>query len=221
VARWIALIAVFGVLSGCHKVWRAEVVQPPLRLTTDLGQRTSMPVALARRGVGALGTRTLHHVYFVFISRDRLRFHISLIHRWDRFADPSRWRVWIEDDLGRRFNPEGVNLRSVSPLIISHGGRRVATSIYRGVGDYTFYSRDLYSEKMHRLTLVLQRPGWEYRYTWNFAGGELDERPPPPGRRPRNWKRASTRPWPPADSVGGPRGLTMLESSNVTDVSSR
>lgn len=169
VARWIATVLfLLLVSSGCHKVWRANVTQPALRLTLEPEQRTSLPLRIVRGSSFALNTATQQKVYFVFVSKDRLRFHVDLIHSWDSFADPANWRVWVEDDRGRQFHPEGVN-RSVAPLIAEIGGRRIATSVYRGIGGYTFYSRDLYRKDLRSLTLFIKRPGWEYRYSWSFS----------------------------------------------------
>ena len=172
IAAAVVAVGVFG----CHdKVWRAQVTQPKLRLTTNQTQRTSLPLVIANRGSRGLSTTTIRRAYFVVVSRDRLRFHVTIHHKWDHFADPEQWQVWIEDANGRRLRPEALDRRVIRPVVV----RGKAINFYRGDGSYTFYHRDLFTRDMSQLTLVMWRPGWEYRYHWAFQDGietDPDER---------------------------------------------
>jgi hypothetical protein len=105
----------------------------------------------------------------------------TLQHKWEEIADPSGWRVWIEDDLGRRFAPEDSNRRGVRAVTTRYEvGRRGSVNlsplylvtVFRGEGDYGFYRRDLLRPKMRWLMLIMVRPGYEYRYVWSFGDGE-------------------------------------------------
>lgn len=178
-ARGIAPIAVLvAAASGCNKSWRVETTQPRLTLGANLDARTSLP------GVIHLGDmelpRSMHlpnSAYFVAVSRDRLRFHVTLRHKWEEIADPSSWRVWIEDDLGHRYAPEDVDRRGLRPVTTVYDqGRRgsnlyplVTFTVYQGDGDYVFYRHDLLRRNMRWLMLVMVRPGYKYRYVWSFA----------------------------------------------------
>lgn len=181
-------------------------MQPALRLGQTTEARTSFTNEILTRDM-EFGRRLYltNSAYFVVVSKDRLRFHVRLVHKWKQIADPSRWRVWLEDDLGHRFYPEAIDRRSVKrvtrveirswgavgpgegrrdqyarcPCVYKIGGLHKANSypllsytIWRGDGDYTFYRRDIYRRDMRRLTLVMERRGYTYRYSWRFAGGE-------------------------------------------------
>ena len=83
-----------ALLPACSRHWRVDTAQPPLTLGAELIARTSLP------GTILLGDMELprwfqlaNSVYFVAVSRDRLRFHVTLLHKWEEIADPSRWRV--------------------------------------------------------------------------------------------------------------------------------
>jgi hypothetical protein len=45
---------------------------------------------------------------FTVVSRDRLRFHVQIDHKWEEWADLSTWKVHLEDDQGHVWLPEGV-----------------------------------------------------------------------------------------------------------------
>src|SRR5262245_58300677 len=50
--------------------------------------------------------------WFSVVSRDRLRFHVVLVHKWEEFADVSGWEARLEDDRGRVFSPQQMEKRS-------------------------------------------------------------------------------------------------------------
>jgi hypothetical protein len=114
-----------------------------------------------------------------------MRFHVTLHHKWETMSDPGRWKVWIEDERGRRFYPEAVDRRHVRPVTqmwstVDDPYNRtplLAITVWRGDGDYVFFSHDLFRRDMSKLTLVLRRPGYTYRYVWSFVDAE-GVRPP-------------------------------------------
>jgi hypothetical protein len=139
---------------------------------------------------------------FTVVSRDRLRFHVQIEHKWEEFADLRTWHAWIVDSEGRRFVPEALEdgepkhvvemwdyeVRSVRRSH-SHLGDIVAVnddghrrrqplgslSLYRGNGDYVFYSQDIFTPEIRWITLVVERRGMAFAFTWKFA--ELEPEP--------------------------------------------
>ncbi len=173
-----------GIISAtaCDHTWRAETLQPPLRLDDTDAARTSRPGFIIIRDIQLPRSFQLRNsAYFVVVNKDRLRFHVSLIHRWEKIADPSQWRVYLEDAHGNRFFPEDVEQTSVKSMTRTfqaiHHRQPISSypllliSVYRGVGDYVFHSRGIFSSSLRSLTLVMERPayGYIYRYSWQFA----------------------------------------------------
>ena len=46
---------------------------------------------------------------------------------------------------------------------------RIPVNLYDGGGSYVFYQPGFYRRDMKRITLVLQRRGYQFRYTWHFV----------------------------------------------------
>lgn len=191
--RTLSCSAVFalalGPAAGCHKVWNASAVQPPPLLGASLEARTSLPATIT---VGDMEfprwVRLDNRAYFVVVSRDRLRVHVSLRHKAEELSDPRRWRVTIVDSLGRRFQPEGIDRRDVRPITSMYQPGHASSvnylplfsvTFYRGEGDYTFHRAGLFRRDVRWMMLILARPGYEYHYRWDFVP-DPDERPPPP-----------------------------------------
>lgn len=205
----IAIAAVALSAVACSRTFHAEVVQPnPLVKPTET-LRDSEVVRIvtgdmelnvpreAEQRVSVLRNRRYplnNEASFTVVSRDRLRFHVQLEHKWQEWADLSSWEVYMIDDQGREYLPEGIEhprtkhlvtmwdreTRSVSrnmygdiTAIHEDGWRRRQTlgslSVFRGNADFVFYQRDLFSPRMRRLTLVVRRPGQAFEFTWNFA----------------------------------------------------
>ena len=154
-----AIVIAIAVLAGCKSQWSAKVEQPPLVLSADKTSRTSLPLAIVVKDMELGRWRPLANVaQYVVVSRDRLRFRVMLHHKWDDIANIKNWGVWLEDQNGDVYAPEHVDHR-VRAL---PSGKK---PVYRGVANLTFYQRDLFATS-NKLTLVLYRPGYEYRYTW-------------------------------------------------------
>jgi hypothetical protein len=165
--------------AACHRSWRVQTAQPPLALGSTLDARTSLKatIVLGDMELPSL-MRLSNSAYFVAVSRDRLRFHVTLLHKWEEIADPTGWTVWIEDDTGRRYLPENVDPPRLRPItrVYDPGWRHsvntqplYSVTFFRGDGDYVFYRRDLLRKNMRWLMLVMTRSGYEYRYVWSFA----------------------------------------------------
>lgn len=192
----LTYLALLVLAVGCDRSWESKVVQPRPYLGVSQEGRTSFPLVIRTRDMDL--PRFIHLVnsaYFVVVSKDRMRFHVTLHHKWESMSDPSRWVVWIEDDLGRRFYPSSLDGKRVRPVNQVFGQRRyrgsrvleaplhlveaveeiddrlplAAFGYYRGDADFVFYREDLFRSEMRVLTLVMKRPGYEYRYVWTFV----------------------------------------------------
>lgn len=198
-------------VAGCSPTFRGEAVQPnplvsPLEtlpisekivvITGDMELNLPRP---PQAGESAAHLHTdrypLHNeASFTMVSRDRLRFHVQLEHKWKEWADLGTWQVYLEDDRGNRYQPEGLDHASTKLLVTmwdtevrtvhrnQHGDitsieddgwrRRQPLSslaVFRGRGDFVFYKRDLFRPDVRSLRLVVHRPGETFEFTWNFS----------------------------------------------------
>jgi hypothetical protein len=152
----LALLAAVVGLVGCRTQWTAKVEQPALVLGATQDARTSLPASIVVRDMELPRVfKLVNSVYYTVVSKDRLRFRVMLHHK----CDVRNWGIWLEDGDGAIYIPEAVDQRRVRALPF---GRK---PIYRGLAELTFYQRDLF-EHANKLTLVLKRPGYEYRYVW-------------------------------------------------------
>jgi hypothetical protein len=185
---WLAaLIALAALASGCQKVWSARAVQPPPLLGVSLEARTSLPATFTTHDMELPSWINLDNsAYFVVVSKDRLRVHVSLRHKAADLTDPRRWRVTMVDSLGRRLTPQGVDRRALRPITSmyqrGHDGASdlplYAVTFWHGDGDYTFYRTGLYRRDVRWIMLIMARPGYEYRYLWTFVDDPAaDDRP--------------------------------------------
>ena len=118
---------VLGVLTaaGCSRTFKGEAVQPNPLLRPTETLRSSEKITIVRGDMEldapdpAASTQrasVLHnHKYplfnqasFTIVSRDRLRFHVQIDHKWQEWADLSSWTVSLEDDRGRKWVPEAM-----------------------------------------------------------------------------------------------------------------
>ena len=161
-------VAIVSGAVACKSHWAAEVTQPVLLLEADTAARTSIPATIVRRdmemferrGRGLVYKRLLNTAYYVVVSRDRFRFHVTLRHKWEAMSDLRTWEAWVEDGRGARHEVEQV----AQARLVQVGFGSVP--VYRGDADFTIYARNLY-DVGDRVTLVLRRPGYEYRYVWH------------------------------------------------------
>lgn len=135
----------------------------------------------------------LNEARFTMVSRDRLRFHVQVDHKWEEWADLNSWEVYLIDDKGRQWYPEAVehaNTRVITKMwdrelrsaqrnqygdivaINDDGWRRRQTlgslSVFRGRADFVFYERDLFSVNVRSLKLVVKRSGEAFEFLWHF-----------------------------------------------------
>jgi hypothetical protein len=209
--KWLWIVPFLVGAGACTRTLQTKTVQPnPMldpaspdllrvsqRLYLDVGDMDLPRIQGRSNGVWTpLNRMKLRNsAYFAVVSRERLRFHVKIVHKWEEFADPVRWNVRLVDDRGRVFYPElkerwrhkpltrmwdhehrtGVQNRWGDVIGTRNDGwrRRVpleAVSVFEGRGDYTFRAKDLLHPGTRKLTLVMNRSGVEYRFEWQFGG---------------------------------------------------
>jgi hypothetical protein len=205
----LALALVLGG-AGCSRTFRAAVTQPnplvhpteTLRdseqvaiITGDMELEKPQPTSTSARAAPSNMVRQpLENVAsFTVVSRDRLRFHVQLEHKWQEWANPGNWNVYLIDDKGRRWEPESVEHAHTAMITqmwdqeqdsvvkdsygdivaINDDGYKRPTplgslSVFRGRADFVFYQRDLFTSDVKWLKLVVRRPGLGFEFRWNF-----------------------------------------------------
>jgi hypothetical protein len=142
----------------------------------------------------------LNQASFTIVSRDRLRFHVQIDHKWQEWADLSTWEVELVDDQDHRWIPESIEhaktkimtkmwdreVRSTQRnqfgdivALNDDGWRNRQTlgslSVFRGKADFVFYQRNLFHENVRSLRLIVRRPGEAFQFTWNFRDAVASE----------------------------------------------
>lgn len=210
------VVVALMVSAACQKTFRGSVSQPnPLRVPNET-LRSSEAVVIVTgdmelnmpRGVQADGeTVYVHQRYplnnmasFTVVSRDRLRFHVQIEHKWKEWADLATWDAYLIDDQGHRYVPEVLD--SSKPMHVvsmwdyetrtmirnhfndvvgilrdGHRHRKAlgSLSVFRGRGDFVFYARDIFTPDIKRLTLVIERNTLAFAFTWKFAEDGKDQ----------------------------------------------
>ena len=129
----MALVAV----SGCTATFHGSAVQPnpvshptetlrnsePIRIVTG-DMELNKPVSNGCNGSSDCNATTYHNSHyplineasFTLVSRDRLRFHVQVDHKWQEYADLNSWDVELIDDQGHHWVPESVEHAKVRLL---------------------------------------------------------------------------------------------------------
>ena len=166
----VAVVAV-GV-AGCGRTFKGEAVQPnPLahptetlreseKITIVTGDMELAAPASANEDYQSMqgGAETqrarvahpnkyplINQASFTIVSRDRLRFHVQIDHKWQEWADLNTWDVYLEDDTGRRWVPESVDHartkimttmwdREQRTAICSNAGRDATGNCFNTIG---------------------------------------------------------------------------------------
>jgi hypothetical protein len=75
----------------------------------------------------------INQASFTIVSRDRLRFHVQVDHKWEEWADLNSWEVQLDDDSGRHWIPESVD-HPRTRLITSMWDREQRTALCNYMG---------------------------------------------------------------------------------------
>jgi hypothetical protein len=143
------------VVFGCSRTFRAEAIQPNPVATPTETLRSSEKITIitgdmeleapdapdpAASPVGRNASVVHNHHYplinqasFTLVSRDRLRFHVQIDHKWEEWADLKSWDVMLEDDQGHVWNPEAVE-HARTRLINTVWDREQRTAICSAAG---------------------------------------------------------------------------------------
>ena len=204
-----AAIVALAAAGGCGRTFKSSVTQPnPLSQPLETLRESEvimivtgdMELNLPAEGGSSGGalwvdkryplTNTAH---FTVVSRDRLRFHVQIEHKWQEWADVSSWNAYLVDDTGRRYEPDEVDLVSDRHItrMWDYETRTVARnsfgdivhvnndgykrrqplgslSLFRGRGDFVFHHRDIFHPRVKFLTLHIERSGTAFEFTWRF-----------------------------------------------------
>jgi len=172
---YAGVLAAFAVGGfGCARTFRAEAVQPnPMATPTEI-LRSSERVTIVTGDMEleapdapepakrATITRThryplINQASFTVVSRDRLRFHVQIDHKWEDWADPTTWTVHLEDDQGHVWAPETVE-QAHTRLINQVWDREQRTSVCSRAG------RDATGACI--TTVGVLDDGWKHRQTF-------------------------------------------------------
>ncbi|MGE0870615.1 MAG: hypothetical protein AB7P03_18765 [Kofleriaceae bacterium] len=149
--------------TGCSRTFSGSATQPnPLVLPTET-LRKSETITIVRGDMdlespeppsGPTASLAHNHRYpllnaasFTVVSRDRLRFHVQIDHKWQDWADLTSWDVSLQDDQGRRWDPDSIehaNTRIITTMwdreqrtaMCSSTGRDARGNCYTTVGYY-------------------------------------------------------------------------------------
>jgi hypothetical protein len=194
--------------AGCTTTLKASTTQPnPLvafpnqathrseRLYIDLEDMDLPrlhPVPHTPDGIQQNGEfRLRQSAYFAVISRERLRFHVTIVHKWKEVADPTAWSVRLEDDQGHVYFPESKERRYDDLVVqvwdqeqrtavrdrfgdivdVRNDGYKRRTNlesvdVFQGSGDFSFHAKNLFQPQTKRLTLKMENMGIVYEFTW-------------------------------------------------------
>jgi hypothetical protein len=204
-------------VSGCSRTFQSSVTQPnplsqPLEtlreseeLVIVLGdmelnvprEGSNLPAEGSIAGGSVMADQRyplMNTARFTVVSRDRLRFHIRLEHKWQEWTELDGWDAWLEDDQGHKYDPQEIDQRSDRHIVKmwdyeqrsavrndfgdivrvnNDGYKRRQTlgslSVFRGQGDLVFFHRNIFNPKVKSLTLHLGRQGTNFEFKWRFA----------------------------------------------------
>ena len=167
------LLGLALVAGGCTRTFKGKVVQPnPLANPTEtLRQSEKITIVTGDMELEApdapgdtqrVAVMHNHHyplynqASFTIVSRDRLRFHVQVDHKWQEWADLRSWDVHLEDDSGRTWSPEAVE-HVTTKIMTTMWDREQRTAICNQMG------RDGKDDCI--TTVGYQEDGWKNRQT--------------------------------------------------------
>lgn len=197
-------------VAGCSRTFHGTAVQPnpvahpteTLRnsekiriITGDMELEEPDPAEPTQRATPVHNHHypLINEASFTMVSRDRLRFHVQVDHKWEEWADLRTWDVTLQDDQGHTWVPESVE-HAHTKIITRMWDREQRTairnqygdivhlnddgwksrqtlgslSVYRGNADFVFYQRDMFSSRVRWLKLTVRRSGEAFEFLWRF-----------------------------------------------------
>jgi hypothetical protein len=206
----LRVLAIVVVLAGCSRTFKGVAVQPNPLVNQLETLRESEKITIVRGDMDLLAPEPpnpaarvsllrqrryplINEAAFTMVSRDRLRFHVQIDHKWEEWADLGTWEVYLEDDRGNTYYPEGIEHASTR-IITRMWDREQRTarrnqygdivainddgwknrqslgslSVFRGRADFVFYRRDLFTRDLRSLKLVVRRTEEAFEFVWRF-----------------------------------------------------
>ncbi|CAN5656861.1 hypothetical protein BH11MYX1_BH11MYX1_49560 [soil metagenome] len=151
---WSGLVVGLLVVGvGCTRTWEREAVQPnplvhpaeTLRtsekitiVTGDMDLDQPAPAVDNPTSLNASAAHSQHYplvnqASFTMVSRDRLRFHVQIDHKWEDYADLKNWQVELSDSEGHQYSPEAVE-HVRSRLMTTMWDREQRSQVCDGLG---------------------------------------------------------------------------------------
>jgi hypothetical protein len=183
-------------LAGCAHVREARAIHPnpALALQSTEVLPVSARLDIFQRDVH-LGDSDYYRDYqlrssaqFTVVSKERLRFHVTVT-RWDEDeAELSNWTAWMEDDTGKRYElttREGGKMHRIAigwRLYHAALGDTYCPQppcmtkiipgfdVYESEADLVFRYPNILKDRKG-VTLVLHQTGLTYRFVWTFGEG--------------------------------------------------
>jgi len=170
-AVYISVAFAAVLVAGCSRTFTQRVRQPnPLWDEKETGKE-SVAVTIVTRdmqllapgGSGGSGGSVyegklvplINKASFVVVSRDRLRFHVRLEHKWQEYTDLSKWEVSLVDDRGRRF---AATLEDAETAHVTRVWETETRSVVRDrYGDVSRINSDGYLRRQHLSSLIMFR----------------------------------------------------------------
>jgi hypothetical protein len=218
----VTALVVVGLCSmavGCTRTFRGHVTQPnplvepneTLRdsekitiITGDMDLNVPRETKSSSQHVSVMKMKRypLENVAsFSVVSRDRLRFHLQLEHKWKEWANPKGWSVYLVDDQGRVWRPETTEHARTRHLVTmwdqevrtvyrdgdNQYGDIIAMeddgyknrvplgslSVFQGRADFVFYERDIFTPDVKWMKLVAKKSGTVFEFRWDFDDDEV------------------------------------------------
>ncbi len=159
--------------AGCTRTFKGVAVQPNPLVDQNETLRESEKITIVRGDMdleapapaGGTGTASIAHNHkypllnraqFTMVSRDRLRFHVQIDHKWEEYADLGTWQVELIDDKGRHWIPETME-HARTKVLTTMWDREQRTSICDSRG------RDANQNCFN--TIGYREDGWRRRQT--------------------------------------------------------
>jgi len=167
------LVGVVALSASCTRTFKGTVVQPNPLVEPNETLRESEDITIIRGDMDletpaparGTGTASIAHsrryplynrAQFSLVSRDRMRFHVQIDHKWEEYADLGTWQVVLVDDKGRHWVPEGME-HAKTTLLTTMWDREQRTSICDSRG------RDANNNCFN--TIGYREDGWRRRQT--------------------------------------------------------
>ncbi len=222
-SKWVSLLIagaialITGGASGCRHTFSGTAVQPNPLTLPGVSKRVSVPVLIVtgdkdiqypegqvtQQGMAWERDKPYplkNIAQFMVVSRDRLRFHVQLEHKWREYADIKNWSAYLVVDSSQEYEPAEIDTRTgshtskmwdyerrvvtknsygditqINPLSGHYQRTALASfTLFRGKGDIVFYAHDIFTPEIKTLRLVLIHKAIVFEFEWHFDEDRID-----------------------------------------------